>query len=443
MPMDISKKASESTLNYYSRIKNSITDGELQLTWSEIYALVFPESDLVSSDHARKVFRGFEMALSADENLTQDETVETGQTIPRHKNELEHHKDGSLSSTKLVEMQDAEAKDSNYLLSVHGFDSSIWEIVTAKNSVWQAHCKGGSTKTLYSSKITAKLKKDSWSFEDLDKYFENKSFLSPKELTKPTNYDANGEFLEIALPDLHAGLFSWRKETNEDYNIHITKANFLKCVNDILERCQGRKFEKIIFVTLGDLLHVDNDNQTTAKGTFQQVDGRIAKVFDITLDMIIDAIELIGNFAPVEMIYISGNHDRTLGYALAKAVEKAFRNDSNITFDILPNPRKFRRFENVLIGWLHGDVAKNNITEWLQVEARKDYGDSLFAEVHAGHYHHQQTLEKSGMIVRYLPTICASSAWEHQKAFGQNVKTVMSFVWNKWNGLRETWFSNI
>jgi DNA repair exonuclease SbcCD nuclease subunit len=159
--------------------------------------------------------------------------------------------------------------------------------------------------------------------------------------------------------------------------------------------------------------------------------------------MLIDALEILGNLAPTELVYISGNHDRILGYSLIKAVEKAFRKDNNITFDISPNPRKFRRFENVLIGWLHGDCQKNNITEWLQTEARKDFGDSIFSEVHCGHLHHQQTLEKSGMIVRYLPTICASSAWEHQQGYNKNVKTVISFVWNPQNGLREMWYSNI
>jgi len=352
--------------------------------------------------------------------------------------------DGSqVSEGKFVIENEEVLRDSECLLNLHNYDPLKWELINSKNSFWDAQIKGGETKKLYSSKITVKPKKTDWSVEYIDKYFENKVFKSVNELTKPTNYDDSGEILEIDLPDLHAGLYSWRQETNEDYDIHILKENFLKCFNDIIERCKGRKFEKIILATLGDLLHVDNDNQTTSKGTFQQVDGRIAKVFDTTLDVIIDAVQLLGNFAPLEIVYVSGNHDRLLGYSLVKALEKAFRNDSNITFNISPNPRKFKRFDNVLIGWLHGDCNKNNISEWLQVEARKDYGDSLFAECHAGHYHSQQTLEKSGMIIRYLPTICASSAWEHQQAFNKSVKTVVSFVWNKKSGLREMWYSNL
>lgn len=374
-------------------------------------------------------------------NKTAFEDIETAKS--KYGVEQSINKDGSYSRNALVEITEEQSKDIDFMLKVHGFEPCEWELINIKNKVWNTYSKLDKISTLYSSAITARPKKVEWSIEDMDKYFETRQFKNFKELTKPTNYESNGEILEIDLPDLHAGLLSWDKETGENYDINITKENFLKCFNDILERSKNRKFEKIILATLGDLLHVDNDNQSTTRGTPQQVDGRVSKIFDITMDMLIDAIEILGNFAPVEVIYVSGNHDRLLGYTLLKGIEKAFRNDDNIKFDVSPNPRKFRKYDNVLIGWLHGDVNKNNISEWLQVEARKEYGDTKFAEVHCGHLHHQQTLEKSGMIIRYLPTICASSAWEHSMGFNKSVKTVVSFVWNKKSGLREMWYSNI
>jgi hypothetical protein len=437
---DTKRLSTESVLQYYQRLKDCVKENEMDLEKSEIYELLFGEP--VSPDHARKALRTLDLTLEADACYMPHEKDQDIDMTP-NKTTVEINKDGTQSSSKLIRMKDEESKDANFLLKAHGYDLEVWELVSARSNIWNAYSKQDGIMELYSSKIVVKLKTVDWSVEEIDKYFMNKEFKNAKQLTQPTNYDANGEILEIDLPDLHAGLFSWRKETMEDYDIHIAKKNFLKCMNDILERCYGRKFKKIIFATLGDLLHVDNDNQTTSKGTLQQVDGRIPKVFDITLDMLIDAVELLGNFAPLEIIYVPGNHDKTLGYALMKALEKAFRNDNNIVFDMSPNPRKYRRFENVLIGWLHGDCSKNNISEWLQVEARKDFGDSLFAEVHAGHYHHTQTLEKSGMIVRYLPTICASSAWEHQRGYSKNVKSIISFVWNTVSGLREMWFSNI
>lgn len=364
--------------------------------------------------------------------------------IPNYKETTEYNSNGNLTSDKVIELKDCDKNNPNALLKAHGFNKEEFELVSAKNSIWNQNSKENGITNLYASKITVKPRsKNEITFDDIEDYFETKKFKTIKELTKPTNYDPSGEILEVTLPDLHAGLFAWEEETGNNYDIHIAKENFLKCFNDIIERSNGRKFKKILFVTLGDLLHVDNDAATTTKGTAQQIDGRITKVYNIVLDMLIDAIEILGNFAPVEVIYTSGNHDALLGFTLIKSVEKAFRNDENITFDNSPNPRKYKKFGNVLLGWLHGDVNEKNISEWLQVEARKEFGETLFAEVHAGHRHHQQTIEKNGMIVRYLPTICASSAWEHSMAFNKNVKTVISFVWNEKCGLRDMWFSNI
>ena len=65
-----------------------------------------------------------------------------------------------------------------------------------------------------------------------------------------------------------------------------------------------------------------------------------------------------------------------------------------------------------------------------------------------GHLHSLHTIQKieeskSGLIVRYLPTLCASSAWEHHQAFTKTPKTLVSFVWNENKGLRDIWYSNI
>jgi len=153
--------------------------------------------------------------------------------------------------------------------------------------------------------------------------------------------------------------------------------------------------------------------------------------------------------APTEVIFVEGNHDRNSSFMLAKAIEMAFETHPNVSFDTDPNPQKYRLIGSNLIGWTHGDMPKKNMPYWLQQIARKEFGESKHAEVHAGHFHSQQTgeikntVEDGGVIVRYLPTICSSSAWEHQQGFAKTEKTVMSFVWNKEYGLRDIWFSNI
>ena len=291
------RKPSESVLQYYKRLKENVADGTLDLEKSEIYAFLFGEN--VSADHARKALRTLDMAIEAEDCVpaeTPDESApeETPNKTDEapNKTTLEINKEGWHTSSKLIRMRDEDTKDAEYLLKAHGYCAEFWELISARSNIWNAYSKQDGIMELYSSKITVKPKSVGWSIEDIDRYFENKVFANTRTFTEPTNYDSSGEILEIDLPDLHAGLFSWRKETMEDYDIHIAKAHLMQCLGDIIVRCNNRKFSKIVFATLGDMLHVDNDNQTTARGTLQQLDGRIPKVFDITLDMLIEAVEM-------------------------------------------------------------------------------------------------------------------------------------------------------
>lgn len=373
--------------------------------------------------------------------------------VNREQSAIEYKSDGSIISQKFITIRDGEDMSPDFLLEAHGLSITDWEVISYKNNFWNTQVKGGAKQISYQSKLTAKPTKQKITETDIDNYFNTKQFKYDKPLTKAIQYDIKGEVLEICIPDLHNGLLAWRMETGNDYDIKIAKDYFFKCIYDIINRCKHRKFKKIYFVTLGDLLHFDNDEQRTTKGTFQQADGRLSKIFDATLDMLIDAITLLGDIAPVEVIYLSGNHDRLLGYTVLKGVEKAFRFDKNITFDTTQNPQKFRLIGINLIGWTHGDMPTKNMANWLQHRAKVEYGKSKFAEVHAGHIHSTKTVEAKrdfiqtedvgGIVIRYLPTICNSSYWEHQQGYANAGKILMSFIWNEKTGLREMWYSNI
>lgn len=364
--------------------------------------------------------------------------------VDQYKSSVEYKPDGTVTHDKLIEIMEGVEITPDSIITAHGLDPALWDVVSYRNNLWHTQAKLGQRIVMYQSRLTVKPKKpeDQWSIL-VDDYMQNKQFKNDKPNVIPLQYDASGEVLEVCMPDLHDGLLAWEQETGANYDLNIAKEYFFKAIYDIRDRCKGKKFKRIILATLGDLLHFDNDNQTTTKGTFQQADGRTAKIFDGMLDMLIQAVDILLEIAPIDVYYLSGNHDRVLGYTVVKALEMAFRHNDNITFDTRPNPQKYVLIGNCLIGWCHGDMPKTNITEWLQQAARVEFGQSLFAEVHAGHFHSQNTVEKSGMVVRYLPTISNSSYWEHQQGYSKTLKTMMCFVWNEITGLRDMWFSNV
>lgn len=421
---------------------SSPTWSELALEVAEIYkqtADIFRLRDKIRGYVRRQWAKGEQTYLSNVQNTHNSE--ETAQSI-------EYNKNGTVSSEKLLNIFNKKDITPEFLLQAHGFDALKWTIISCKNNMWNAVNKYGVQIVNCQSKITVQPTNIGLSFNDIEKWFNEKIFNHKLRDSKISSYSYDGEILEINLPDLHMGSMSWREETGEDYDIHIARQRFIHCMLDIIDRCKNRTFKKIVFITLGDVLHIDNNVQTTTKGTFQQADGRIAKIAIACADILIDAISMLSDIAPVEVIYTEGNHDSVSGFMLLLACSKAFLNNEYVKFDIKPNPRKSRLFGNALVGWVHGDMNKKYIGTWILDEAKEEYGKSKFVEVHVGHLHTENTKELamteevvSGVMIRHLPNIASASYWEHKEGYPKNPKAVISYVWSETIGLREVWHS--
>lgn len=350
---------------------------------------------------------------------------------------------GNLISDKLIELSDSDKNSPESILKAHGFNPSKFELVSCRNSIWDVNSKQG-TKKLYSSKIVVKPLLIQMDLNYLDKYFKEKEFTKKREILEyKENKNDENKILEIDVADFHIGLLSELDEVGESYNTEIAIKYFNTCIDNIIEKSKNKKFNKIIFVNLGDFIHINNNEGTTAKGTKQDTCGRVTSIFTKALDMLIDCMEKLIDIAPVEVISVSGNHDRETSFYLFTSLEKAFRNDKRIVFNVTSNPFKAKRYGNVLLGWTHGDLKKENYTDWLQVNYSKDFGESKWREIHSGHIHSQGIIDKSGVLVRFLPKLCAASSWEHMNGYNAAVKSMVAFVWDQNEGLEEIWFSNI
>ncbi len=406
----------------------------------EMYAQGIKEDEIYKyySNYSGSTLDGFKRTLRGWRKESIPEITEE-----TFRQSVEYKSDGTATFEGIIALMEGEPITPDIIMKAHNLDKNRWEVVSYKTNFWQQQAKGGRLLVLYQSKITVKPKKEQISLEDIDKYFETKDYSKDKLPIECFNYDINGEILEIKVPDLHIGLLAWREETGEDYDLKIVKENFFKCINDIVKRCRHRKIKKVVFVTLGDLLHVDNDQGTTTKGTQQQMDGRMAKIVGCAEDILIDGITILGQIAPVEYIYIAGNHDRVCGYMLARSVSNVFRNDPNVTCDISPNPIKYRRYGIGLAMYHHGDAPKKNIGELPMLHAREELSKAKFVEINLGHYHDEEIKTVNGARVRYFPTICTSSYWEHQQAYGSSMKAIVCDIRNEEVGLRETWYTTI
>lgn len=341
--------------------------------------------------------------------------------------------DGTFTSDKLIEMSEAEMKDERFLLLAHGFDPEKWVLAWAKSNRWHGPTVDG-RQVMYQSKITVRPKTiDDVSLDDVMDMFKKKESIS-KFIVPKKYYKKSDEVFEVDVCDLHFG---------SDANNHPEK-RFEDAVSDVLGRIGSRKFDKIYFPLLADIFHYDNMQKTTTAGTIVTTDGLSPyEIFDLAIDSFVRVVDKLSDIAPLEILYIAGNHDRLSGYHLVKTLEAFFKSSKYVTFDSEHKSRKFRVIGNSLVGWMHGDVPKSRSTNWLQVEAREEWGKTKYSEIHSGNFHSQSGKEEGGTVLRYLPAMTNIDQWHYDKAYVGAVRSMVSFVWHKELGLREIWYSNV
>lgn len=327
------------------------------------------------------------------------------------------------------------------IMNAKGLDPSLWEVISFTKNIWQQQTKQGTKIDLCQSKLTVKPIKDTLGIQYVIDYFNNHD-IKPLEYTKVNNTSKEcTESLVIDITDLHSGLLAWANETGKDYDSKIAAKRMKECIDDIISRLTHNRFKKIYVASLGDILHTDNNQGTTTKGTPQQIDGRLEKIIPRTIQLFEYLLTELRKFAPVEYIYVPGNHDELIGFMFAYSLMKAFVNFDDVTFDVDANPFKARLIGKTLIGFTHGVSKSVRNGDWLVNDFRSLYGQCEVAEVHEGHRHSQDTKEyNNGVIVKNLPKLCNASAWEHLMGY-RSYACMMCFVYDDIKLNRETWIN--
>lgn len=190
------------------------------------------------------------------------------------------------------------------------------------------------------------------------------------------------------------------------------------------------------------MLNGDNLSGSTTKGTPQDSDLLYFDAIEKLYAMTIKAVEILKQKAPIDVIYISGNHDELSGYKLAKFIDAWFRNHENVTVDYSPLPRKYVKFGRTLFAFAHDGNIKT-LPRLIADEARKYWSDIDTTEVFLQHLHTEQVLtEEYNMRIQRLPTISAKSDWSVNKEFGSK-RQCKTFIFDIEDGLTDVLYTPI
>jgi len=437
--MEIQRNSNESFLDYADRL---ITNREFyDLDKVEIYELLY--GNTVSSDHARKALTVLQMTIEEQKkngNTYYSDNENKELDMPKnYKETVELNKDGTQTSDKLLKMSQEECKDVNFLLKAHGYCTKTWELISARNNIWNVYSKQDGVQVLYSSKITVKPRIDNITMEEIKEHFEQFNLEYKTPIHIPTRYDADGKMLELNMADLHLGKLAWIGDSGENYDYKIARERFFYIINDVLTRTSHYKFNKILFIWSNDFFHYDSINITTTAGTRLDSDLRWQKLYKVGIEMLIEGIDLLSQYAPVETFYIGSNHDKMTSFYAINELYAWFRHNNNIKINIEAQARKYVEFGNSLIGFTHGDSEKKNrIGKLMPIEAREAWGRTLYHEVHAAHFHSEQVVkEENGIIVRYISSPTSTDNWHYENGYVGAIKKAQSFIWDQEFGLTD------
>ena len=365
--------------------------------------------------------------------------------VPGQLDEICFKADGSRTTQRMLLLSEEDSKDPTRIMALMGYDPLQWTLIecSVRRNYWDVTMKMKNGDSTYAEKQTnhaylinvrVKPLQTIITSDFVKKIFEN---MKPPALTQ-YHYKAGGMMLELPILDFHLGKLSWNGETGDDYDIGIAVKRYKATVNDILGRVKGYglKIEKIVFPIGNDYFHMDSTTNTTTAGTPMDSDTRWQKMYVAGTDLLVWTIEQLRAVAPVDIMYVPGNHDKMLGFTATCHVEAYYRNEKSVAVNVSAKPRKYVQYGQCLIGYSHGREEGKRIQFIMQEEAPQAWGTSRFREWHLGDLHIEDVGESGGIIIRRVSAICASDAWHTEMGFVGAVQKAQAFVWDANLGLQ-------
>ncbi|GIP10413.1 hypothetical protein J1TS5_25830 [Paenibacillus macerans] len=361
---------------------------------------------------AAKLSREFNVGITSEavrKRIKREKKTE--QAPSGYKETVEILADGSHKSDKLLRMSAEQSKDVNYLLEAHGYDLNAWELVSARNNIWNVYSKQDGVQTLYSSKITVKPRQYGTNIDGLIKAIEK---MDQVRVHIDPFKKCDGGLLEIPIFDSHFGIsdYDYYKPTQQK----------------IFERLSSRNWERVLFILGQDMLHNDGFRGTTSSGTpIEAIDTVTAwedarKFFEPLIEL------AITQSSAVDVVYSCGNHDEALGWAFVQMI-KARYPQTNVDDRLLQ--RKAVVYGDNFIGITHGDKGRKDLHNIFPIEFPVEWSGAKNREIHTGHLHVEETKDVFGMAVRTLATRNRTDKWHRENGFVGAHKRFMLFEYSE------------
>lgn len=335
---------------------------------------------------------------------------------------------GKIRAEKLIHLNIDNINERD-ILNEFNLDIKEWQIEKLNYSLWDSPNKEKGSIPLYSVKCQFKKRdKLDYDVEELKSIID--SCFDKVDFTRPilNKRDNNENMILIDIADLHLNKFS------DDYDMEMAKTRFNNAIDTFLSYTSA---EECMFVIGEDYFNIDTINKTTTKGTPQDTEVDIYKMFDFGLSLMIETLHTLSVFFDkVNVILVQGNHDKLLSYMLVKALEHYNFEKGNIIFNSEIKSRKYIEYGNSLIGLGHLDTENKKQKQFLmQNEVKEMYGKSKYNYFVSGHLHNYSVEEVGGIQYIRLPSLSGSDNWHNDMGYITQIKSAIALEFNKDKGM--------
>lgn len=225
--------------------------------------------------------------------------------------------------------------------------------------------------------------------------------------------------LVVSPTDFHWGKFGWEDETGETYNFEEAEKRLMSKTEELLSRLPYAP-EKIILATGSDWFHIDNDAGGTTRGTPMGTSScsSPAEILITGCELAKRHVDLLRQIAPVDVVFMAGNHDRFSALTLALYLRASYDGVDDCEVHLTPKTRHYYCYGNTLIGFTHGDTVKQHkLPQLMAQEEYKNWGLHDHKVWFSGHYHHQSVKEDGGATCIILPSLAGNDRWHSRMGY--------------------------
>ncbi len=332
---------------------------------------------------------------------------------------LEVHENLEAGTSKITGISATEPRSPEEIIQILKIDTTKWRL----SQYWN---KEKGTKWLVSALVSRITQEEQVQHNFLEILSEYK--LPQFQPLDPAAFWINATSSEkvcgvLSLQDLHFG-----KTGNED--MHEVLKNSMEYL--VAKGFKNYMMEKVVMIIGPDTLNMDTFGGTTTKGTPVENSEMATEAYLKAFEALAWTIGHVKQFCEnLEVVFISGNHDRLSSFHLLHALSQTFREWPNTVFNIDYAERKVITYGENMLCFEHGDVSAKNNPLVYAVEFPREWGACKHRMLYTGHYHGRKSKEfiteneEHGFVSRIIPALTNIDYYHYHNKFVGNKRSAL------------------